>query len=62
MNGLRDICVIAGCGVFLAALIASIASLLGRTSGEATNPVVLALVAGLGLGFALTSLYPGQRR
>jgi hypothetical protein len=62
MNGLRDVRVILGCGVFLAALMASVAALLGRSSGDATNAVVLALVAGLGLGFALASLYPGQRR
>ncbi len=62
MIGLRDISVIAGCGVFLAALIGSVVSLLGRSSGDATNSVVFGLVAGLGLGFALTSLLPGQRR
>lgn len=62
VNGLRDISVISGCGVFLAALMASVASLLERSSGDATNSVVFALVAGLALGFVLTSLLPGQRR
>jgi len=62
VNGLRDTLVIFGCVVFIGALLASVAGLLGLTSGDATNAVVAGGVAGFGLGLALTALIPGSRR
>ncbi len=61
-NGLRDTLVIFGCVVFIGALLASVAGLLGLTSGDATNAVVAGGVAGFGLGLALTALILGSRR
>ncbi len=54
MNGLWDRLVIC-CVVFVAALVASIAGLLGLTSDDATNAVVAGGVAGVGRSLALTA-------
>lgn len=52
---------IVGFMLFAAFTAATVSSFLGRSSGDATNGVVLAAAAGFGLGLALARLIKGDR-
>lgn len=58
---MRDVLVIVGFMLFAAFTAATVSSFLGRSSGDATNGVVLAAAAGFGLGLALARLIKGDR-
>jgi hypothetical protein len=59
---MRLLTIIFGSVVFCAFIAASIAAFLDQSSGDATNAVLLAAAAGVGLGFLVHATAPSDTR
>ena len=58
MDGSRTLQIVFGSVIFCALVALSIATFLNKSSGDATNPVVAAGAAGIGLGLVISAFPP----